>query len=518
MSKQPPSEDQPDSDGSSSNGPPSNGLSANGPSDISSSNDGPSNDGPSDNREDSTEILATDPDPVQLGDTAVEMTTETRAAAPPESGTAEVDAERALLDDIVEKPESAGAPKPRRAKSSLPWFGILNFLLILALAGTAAYFWRQQQNLDAAYQANLTSQQSTMAELQLQLQAVEQSSSRRLQSSLSPLTNSIDSLNSEVDELGLDQKSLRESGEKLYQLFGRDRNAWQLAEVEYLMRVAQHKLILQDDFAGAAITLQAASDRIGLTGDPGLLPVRVMISEEIADLKTRRRADLVGMSLMLAQLGRQVRSLQPGFALRVEQSSELPEDEGSADENPVLAPQTPQDWLGRFSDFLDSLISVHKETTEPTQIEANIIDVAEAMEDNLKLARWSVLERDANQYQLLIDRSLRLFSEFYDLDDAANHDFMTQLQELQKMVIKPEKPDITGSLRELQRILSQRAVAPQAETLQAETPQPETLQAETPQPETLQAETPQPETPQSETPQLEAPQPAVEPAPESGNG
>jgi uroporphyrin-3 C-methyltransferase len=434
-------------------------------------------------KEDITEILATDPDPVQIGDAATDAITETRATAPLEANTAEVDAERARLDELVEKPESSVPKRPPAAKSSLPWFGIFNFLLILALAGTAAYFWRQQQNLDAVYQANLAAQQSGLADLQLQLQGIEQASSRLLQSSLSPLENSIGSLNREVDELGLGQQSLRESGEKLYQLFGRDRNAWQLAEVEYLMRVAQHKLILQDDFAGAAITLQAASDRIGLTGDPGLLPVRVTISEEIADLKTRRRADLVGMSLMLAQLGRRVRGLQPGFALRVEQSSELP-----ADEEPVMVGQASEDWVDRFSDFLDSLISIRKEATEPTVIEANIIDVAEAMEDNLKLARWSVLERDANQYQLLIDRSLSLFREFYDLDDAANHDFMTQLQELQKMVIKPEKPDITGSLRELQRILGQRAAAPQADTPQADTLQPE------------------------------APQPAVAPATESGNG
>jgi glutaredoxin-related protein len=38
---------------------------------------------------------------------------------------------------------------------------------------------------------------------------------------------------------------------------------------------------------------------------------------------------------------------------------------------------------------------------------------------------------------------------------------MTQLQDLQKMELKPEKPDITGSLRELQRILSQRENEPQ---------------------------------------------------------
>jgi len=499
MSKQPPSEDQPDRDGPSSNGSPTNGSSPDDSSEI---------------KEDSTEILTTDPDPVQLGDAAAGIT-ETGTAAPPESDTVEVEAERARLDDLVAKPGSTVVPKPTPAKSSPPWFGIFNFLLILALAGTAAYFWRQQQSLDAAYQASLTAQQSklaaqqsTMAELQLELQAVEQSSSKRLQSSLSPLANSIDSLSSEVVELGLGQQSLRESGEKLYQLFGRDRNAWQLAEVEYLMRVAQHKLILQDDFAGAAVTLQAASDRIGLTGDPGLLPVRVIISEEIADLKTRRRADLVGMSLMLAQLGRRVRGLQAGFALRVEQSSELSAGEGPADEQSVMVGQASKDWVDRFSDFLDSLISIRKESTEPTEIEANIIDVTEAMEDNLKLARWSVLERNANQYQLLIDRSLSLFREFYDLDNAANHDFMTELQELQKRVVKPEKPDITGSLRELQRILSQRAVAPQPETPQPETPQPETLQPETLQPDTLQPETLQPE----------VPQPAVEPAPESGNG
>jgi uncharacterized protein HemX len=73
-----------------------------------------------------------------------------------------------------------------------------------------------------------------------------------------------------------------------------------------------------------------------------------------------------------------------------------------------------------------------------------------------------VLDRDAFQYAQLIEQSLRLFREFYDLDNAANHDFMQQLQNLQKMQLKPEKPDINASLRELQRILSQRENAPQA--------------------------------------------------------
>jgi len=184
-----------------------------------------------------------------------------------------------------------------------------------------------------------------------------------------------------------------------------------------------------------------------------------MISEEIADLKTRKRADLVGMTLILAQLRRQVRVLEPGFALRV--------DETASEPQPVEASQ---DWFDRFNAFIDSLVKVRNEATQPTEIEANIADVSETLEDNLKLARWAVLERDGRQYQRLIEQSLRLFREFYDLDNAANNDFMTQLQELQKMELKPEKPDITGSLRELLRILSQRETAPQPAATEAPEP------------------------------------------------
>ncbi len=343
------------------------------------------------------------------------------------------------------EPDQPAPPKPRRS-----WFGLFNFLLILLLACAAGYYWWQQQQV-------AQDRQATIGELRQQLES--KANNARLDSSLSPLKGDIGSLGRKIDELGIGQQSLRESSEKLYELYGRDKNDWQLAEVEYLMRVAQHKLILQDDFEGAAITLQAASDRIALTGDPGLLPVRVMISEEIADLKTRKRADLVGMTLILAQLRRQVRVLEPGFALRVDEVASEPQEA-----------ETSQDWFDRFNVFINSLVKVRNEATEPTEIEANFADVGETLEDNLKLARWAVLERDGRQYQRLIEQSLRLFREFYDLDNAANNDFMTQLQDLQKMELKPEKPDITGSLRELLRILSQREAEPQPATSEAPEP------------------------------------------------
>lgn len=336
----------------------------------------------------------------------------------------------------------SAAPKPRRS-----WFGLFNFLLIIALAGAAGYYWWQQQQVQRDYR-------NSIAELQQQIET--RASNSRLDASLTPLKSELGGIGKKIDELEIGQQSLRESSEKLYELYGRDKNDWQLAEVEYLMRVAQHKLILQDDFQGAAVTLQAASDKIALTGDPGLLPVRVRISEEIADLKTRKRPDLVGMTLILAQLARQVRVLEPGFAPRVDQSKPA-----------QPPPQEPRDWIDRIDRFVDSLVTIEFVDEQPTRTEADVGNVGETLEDNLKLARWAVLERDAKQYAQLIDQSLRLLREFYDLDNAVNHDFMRQLQDLQKMQLRPEKPDITASLRELQRILQQRENAPEAEATEA---------------------------------------------------
>ena len=398
----------------------------------------------------------TKPEPESVSASESEPEPELEPEPVSESVSESVPASKPVSDPV----STVKAPlKPRRS-----WLSLFNFLLILVLAAGAGYYWWQQQQVAHDYSAAIDDLKQQLAN------KIDNSRlDSRLDAGLSPLAGELGSLGRKIDEIGLQQQGLSASTEKLYDLFGRDKNDWQLAEVEYLMRVAQHKLILQDDFEGAAITLQAASDKVGLTGDPGLLPVRVMISEEIGDLKTRKRADLVGMTLILAQLGRQVRVLTPGFATRIDETpaepaqEELLQDEISQDEISLIemSPvEISRDWFDRFSAFINSLVSVRNEAIEPNEIEANFADVGASLEDNLKLARWAVLERDANQYQLLIEQSLRLFREFYDLDNAANHDFMAQLQDLQKMVLKPEKPDITGSLYELQRILSQRENAP----------------------------------------------------------
>ena len=341
-------------------------------------------------------------------------------------------------DSVAAAPEPESKSKPAKQTRSFPWLGVVNFLLILALIVAAGYYWQLQQKTEAEKLAafNALAQQIASKADTVQIP------------SLRPLETGLGEITSRIEQLQAHQKDLQAASEKLYELFGRDENSWQLAEVEYLMRIAQHKLILENDFEGAAITLQAASDRIATTGDMGLLPVRVKISDEIAELKTRRRADLVGMTLKLSQLGHQVRGLKPGFQPRIEAPSGT---EAQAD--PVEEASIKE----QMKNFLSSLVSVKRETNmPPTQTEALIINVGDTLEDNLKLTRWSVLERDAFQFNRLMKANIELFEGYYSLDDAANNDFYTQLKELQKAEIKPEKPDINGSLEMLKKIITKR--------------------------------------------------------------
>ena len=87
--------------------------------------------------------------------------------------------------------------------------------------------------------------------------------------------------------------------------------------------------------------------------------------------------------------------------------------------------------------------------------------MTQLLEDNLKLTRWSVLERDAFQYEKLMDENVELFKQYYDLENAANADFYDALLQLQKSSIKPDLPDISQSLTLLREIIKKRENSPQ---------------------------------------------------------
>jgi uncharacterized protein HemX len=351
--------------------------------------------------------------------------------------------------DSVETEATENGSRP--STKSIYLLPIFLFIVTLGLLAAAGYFGWQQFLL---YQKNY---QTTISGLQAQL--ASRPTRAQMDSSIQPLKQASGKTDQVINELQQQQQALLDSTKKLYELYGRDENGWKLAEVEYLMSIAQHKLVLEQDFEGAATTLDAASQRIAQLADPGLLPVRVKINDEIAELKTRARPDLVGMTLLVGRLTRQIAVLKPEY---LTQKKTLPSTTPTPE---VPSSNTNVSLTQRVKDYITTFVSI--KTIKSQNSDANevkqIIDVPQKLEDNLKLTRWTILERDARQFDKLMAENIDLFRRYYNLEDSANADFYDSLLQLQKSTLKAELPDISGSLRLLKEIQQKRENAPQKE-------------------------------------------------------
>lgn len=335
---------------------------------------------------------------------------------------------------------SGGAkPTPPKERSSRGraglWLGLLALLIaVLAILG-GAYLWQQQQQLRASVQE----QQSELARTADTLRSDWSSSSETLQR--------------RADSLGQAQQQLRESVESVRELAGRSRRDWILAEVEYLLRIANQRLQLQRDVATAMAALQSADARLRELSDPGLTEVRQRIASELSELRATPRPDLDGMALQLNSLSEQVAQL-PVKAARA------PARTTTAQAAPVLEAEDWRQGLGRAWEALKRLVVIRRrdEPIAPLLGPEQEFAVREGLRLQLNGARLALLRQDPQLYDTSLQSAQEWLNRYFVTDDAATGAMADSLEQLGSRPVRVELPDISASLRLLRDIMTQRGV------------------------------------------------------------
>ena len=218
------------------------------------------------------------------------------------------DSEQAKSPEVADvKPDTSGknkkSSKTAATKAARPSrFPLLVALLALlialtALASTAYIGWRgktledsqpalqsgqeQLQSQIARQQARLTETIQNLSPVDQQIEALQQRNDR--------LLNRIDVLSRHVRELA-----------------GSNRDGWQLAEVEYLLRLANQKLLMTSDVISARALLRDADTILLELDDYSLFPIREALAEDLAVLRMVPHLDQEGIYLRLSALSRQV--------------------------------------------------------------------------------------------------------------------------------------------------------------------------------------------------------------------
>jgi uroporphyrin-III C-methyltransferase len=245
------------------------------------------------------------------------------------------------------------------------------------------------------------------------------------------------------------EAQLRAAVADVYRRVGRSGDQWIVAESEYLMRIAAHRLALGRDVQTARIALELADQRLRDTGDPGWAGVREQLARELARLAAYAEPDVDGMAARLAALSGRV----PG--LRAAETATGPgsqPDEGGGDATAAA----PMDRAERsWGTLLDDLWAGFKDTVRIREHDRPIQAMLPPEHDfflreNLRLkletARIAVARGDAALYRDALERAGQWLAEHFAAGDADVRAMRSAIDELRAVDIAPPLPDISGSL------------------------------------------------------------------------
>lgn len=246
-------------------------------------------------------------------------------------------------------------------------------------------------------------------------------------------------------------RGLEEAIDALRAQLGRDQSGWVLAEIEYLMLIANHRLQLERDVTTAIAALQIADTRLRDAGDPALIGVREKLAVEIAALDTLARPDITGLALRLVGLGEQVERLplkgtfQPTPFTAAERTATA--EEGSAWQRLTR---------GVWND-LKGLVTVRRneEAVRPMLAPEQQYFLRQNLRLQLESARLALIKADSDQFDAALKTAQEWLGRYFDDRADATRGMQEALVTLASMEIRPSLPDISGSLKALRAHMRQ---------------------------------------------------------------
>lgn len=385
----------------------------------------------------------------------------------PESGAR---AEYAPAQNSEHNAEQVAERKARGGGSAL---AMLAFLLALAAAAGTGWMWWQSQHGDGAGRAGMQSEVARLEgndkRISTQVQALsEQIDSLSAASDGDPLADlnarlagdraQLEALREAVQEQAALARSQQQAVDAIHgrllaaeaamaAVSGRELDAageLDIAEVDYLLRLASERLQLFSDPLAADRALALADAQLAALDDPSYLGVRQAISEARADLAAVDRPDSLALAARLDALQKAV----PG----------LPFPDAAAPAANA-APEAEADWWEKLKATFASLVTVRRSTEqENRRISLQDQDyIRQRLWLQLEVAYLALMRQDQQAFVSALERVQASVDEWFDRESGAVRSFEESLKGLQGQNIAVAWPDISAPWTALRRVRAVQA-------------------------------------------------------------
>jgi len=368
----------------------------------------------------------------------------------------------------------AAEDRPLNSQSSGGyWWWLVFILLLIALIAFAWFSWPQMRNRISTHLDFLPStgdkspQSATNTQVpepapeqkpgettaKSTVQAPHQPTTpppsqllNQLQQADANLRNQVQSQASIIAELkqqlaGM-QRSITAQGNRLSELGNVSRQDWQLAEADYLLRMANQRLMLEDNSRAALGLVEKVDTILRQVNLPDLYGVRQQLAKDITALKLVENVDREGLYLRLRALEEQLihASIQPEFDMVQPQAEESQAEPAQQEEQTHWE----RSWQ-RFTAFLrDSVRPIDGDINPVMLSPQSETRFRQTLRLNMEQAQLALLRGDSTVYKDALDSARELLLT-YGTANAQRNALAEQLAELSGQRIQTKMPDLNAS-------------------------------------------------------------------------
>ena len=358
----------------------------------------------------------------------------------------------------VEKLSSKPASSEKSGQSAKSSGGLsaavawLALLLVIALAGGAAWVLREAQSREAVLLERVAHLETTAGQKQSNLDQLADRWTQQLSAGLDGLKTDMAAQTARLSRsLQTVESQLAEQKKELARFSASDRESWLLAEAGHLLRLANQRLVMAGDPVAAEALLNGADSVLRDLNDPDLHGVRAAVAADIAALRAVPEVDVEGIYLRLAALIEQADKL---VIFQFQQQDTQP------------APEAADDWRGRLRQGYESALSklsdyiIIRRRDVPMQA---LMDpqweglVRQNLRMLLEQAQIALLSGNQALYAASLSQAQQWVVQFNDSDTAAAKAISAQIKQLQALTIQIPQPNISRSQHALDKAIELRA-------------------------------------------------------------
>jgi len=236
------------------------------------------------------------------------------------------------------------------------------------------------------------------------------------------------------------------------------RKDWLLAEVEYLLRLANQRVLMENTPIGALALLKSADKILQQTDDVSIFSVRKSLAADIAALGAVPHIDQEGLYLKIDALSAQINQLK---LVPITDKKQLPKiiDEVASDAVSEAQQSSLSKIWEKASAKLEKLVVINNRDAaiEPLLSPAQQAGLLQNLHILFEQTQLALLQRKQLPYQRSIEKAELIINTHFQAKDGVSLALLSGLKSLKDEQVSVNLPSIAGSLNTLKAYLKQAA-------------------------------------------------------------